>query len=143
MMIDSLDEQLINLLVRDARQSSKVLAEQLCVSSSTIRRRVNKLIQQGVLRIVALPEPGKVGFSLRVIIAFNVAHEKLNAIMEALNSRSEVKALNATSGRFDIIAYMWFHSTDELFDFMENEIGKLEGIKNTETFICLHVRKDF
>ena len=55
-MIDSLDEQLINLLAKDAKQSSEVLARQLCVSSSTIRRRMKKLVQGGVLRITALPE---------------------------------------------------------------------------------------
>jgi len=143
MTIDSLDEQLINLLSRDARQSSSVLANQLHVSSSTIRRRMNNLILRGVLRIVATPEPTKIGLPLSVLIAFNIAHDSLNVAMKSLSSRPEIKWLAATSGRFDIIALAWFPSTDALFSFMERELSKLEGIKGSETFICLHEEKGF
>ncbi len=142
-MSDSITERLINLLEKDARQNSEALAKQLSVSSSTIRRRVNKLIEQGIIRIVARTEPSKIGLPLRAIIAFNVDHSKINPLMQKLSSRSEVKWVFAVSGQFDFIAMTWFPSTDELFNFIERDIGKLEGVKRTETFICLHVEKAF
>ncbi len=80
---------------------------------------------------------------LRAIIAFDVGHDKVREVMELLSGRSEVKGLAATSGRFDIIASVWFASTEELFQFIENEVSKMEGVRNTETFICLHVEKGF
>jgi len=89
--MDSLDKKLIELLGRDARQSSEALAKQLNVSPVTIRRRVNKLIQSGVVRIVAVGDPNKLGFPLAAVIAFDVAHEKLDSVMEILASRPEVK----------------------------------------------------
>ena len=89
-MLDSLDEQLLQLLEKDGRQSSEALAKQLRVSPSTIRRRVRKLIQSGVLCIVAVADPGKIGFPLAAVIAFDVAHDKLDLVMEKLSSRPEV-----------------------------------------------------
>ncbi|MFQ5874857.1 MAG: Lrp/AsnC family transcriptional regulator [Dehalococcoidia bacterium] len=63
-MSDSLDEQLVHLLEWDARQSSEALAKQLQVSPSTVRRRIRKLMQSGILRTVAFVDPTKLGFPL-------------------------------------------------------------------------------
>ena len=141
-MIDSLDKKLITFLEQDARQGVDRLANQLGVSSSTISRRIEKLLKNNVIRIVAKPEPTKINLPLSAIVAFDVDHDKLNSVTKILNSRQEVRWLAVTSGRFDIFALMWFPSTEELFRFMENEVGKLEGVINTETFISLHVEKD-
>ena len=141
MALDSLDEKLIKLLVRDARQSSDLLAKQLGVSSSTVRRRIHKLTREQVISIVATPEPTKINLPVRVIVGFAVAHDKLNLIMERLGSLEEVRWLSATTGRFDILGLMWFSSTDELFGFMEKKVAKLEGVNHTETFVCLHEAK--
>ena len=142
-MTGLLDERLIELLSQDARQSSQTLAKQLNVSSSTVRRRISKLVKRGALRFAALAEPAEFGFYLRAIIAFDVEHDKVREVMELLSGRSEVKGLAATSGRFDVIALVWFTSTDGLFQFIESEVSKMEGVRNTETFICLHVEKGF
>ena len=143
MMTDLLDTQLIALLQKDANQTSEKLAEQLSVSPSTVRRRMKTLIGREVIRIVAIPEPKHVGLPLVAVVAFQLEHEKINSFLEVLGRREEVKCLYATSGRFDAIALMWFPSTEQLFEFMEKGIGKLEGIKTTETFICLHTEKSF
>ncbi|MFC2005738.1 Lrp/AsnC family transcriptional regulator [Chloroflexota bacterium] len=142
-MVNLLDKRLIDLLTEDAHQSSEVLAKQLRVSSSTVRRRINKLLQQKVIRIIAKPDPGKIGLPLAAMIGFDVAHESLSSVIDELSKRPEVKWLSATSGRYDITALVWFPSTDELYNFMESEVAKLEGVRNTETFVCLHVKKRF
>ena len=142
-MIDSFDIQLISLLEQDARQSSSILAEQLSASPSTIRRRMSELLKHKIIRIIAVPEPKKIGQPLIVIQAFQLVHEKINSFFWILGSKKEVKCLYATSGRFDAIALMWFPSTDHLYRFIEKDIPKMEGIKATETFICLHTEKTF
>jgi len=140
-MIDSLDKQLIDLLTQDARQSSDVLGKRLDVSSSTIRRRVKKLIEQGIINIIAVAEPVKVGLSVEAVIAFDVSHEKVNSILKAIRKYPQVRWAAAMSGRFDIMALVWFDSTEDLYMFMENEIGNIGGVLKSETFICLHVEK--
>lgn len=141
--IDSIDRKLVTLLMADARQSSDVLAKKLMISPATVRRRISKLVKQDIIRMVALPDPSRVGLPLRVVIALNVAPEKLDLIASQLSSCSEVIFLVVTSGRFDIFAIAWFPTTDNLFDFMQTVIGNLEGIRNTETFICLQDRKSY
>ena len=116
------------------------MAKKLGVSSSTIRRRIKTLIQKEIIWIVARPNPAKIGYAIRAISAFDIEHDKLQTVLETLNNIPEIHWLAAVSGRFDAMASVWATSTDELFKRLD-EIGKIEGIKNIETFICLHVRK--
>jgi len=136
-----LDMQLIQLLGKDARQSSEALASQLNVSSATVRRRVKKLIKSGVLRIVAVADPAKVGLPLAVVIALRVNPESSASVVNLLTSRPEIKWVSTTTGRFDLIALARFASTDELSEFVQTDLPKIGGIRNSETFVCLRVLK--
>ena len=140
-LIDSMDQHLISLLAENARQTSEALAKQLGVNPSTVRRRLQGLIKDGVIRIVALPEPDKIGLAFRAVVAFDVIHEKLDSVVEKLRLRPEVQWLSVTTGRFDVIAIVWFPSSEEFFTFLQTEVGALEGVRDTETFVCLHTGK--
>ena len=142
-MHDSLNTQLISLLEENANQTSEELARQLNVNSSTIRRRRKELIHQGSLHIIAIPEPKNIGVNMITIIAFQVQHEYLSSVLDTLKNREDVKCLYATSGRYDVMALMWFSSTEQLYKFMEEDITKLGGVKGTETFVCMHAAKTF
>ena len=139
--IDSLDRELIRLLEKDAEQTSGALAQFLKVSPSTVRRRIRKLAQMGVLRTTALVDPSMLGFSLTVIIALDVDHRKLESALQMLANRPEIIWVSSTSGRFGILAYGLFRSTNELWDFIQGQLDDIEGLKGTETFICLKVKK--
>jgi len=140
MKIDSIDRQLIDLLMQDAHRTSEELARYLNVNSSTVRRRMKRLVEQGVINIAAIPKPSEVGLSTEAIIAFDVPHEKIDSVLEKLHGYPQVRWAAAMSGRFDIMALVWLRSTDDLHKFIL-ELGKLEGVIKTETFICLHVAK--
>ena len=140
-LIDSLDRQLISLLADNARQTSEALARQLGVNPSTVRRRLQGLVKNKVIRIAALPDPDMIGLSFRAVVGFDVVHEKLDSVVEQLRLRPEVQWLSVTTGRFDVIAIVWFPSSEEFFTFMQTEVGALDGVKDTETFVCLHTRK--
>jgi len=142
-MMDSVDKQIIEILRNDAKLSSKELAKQLNISSSTVRRRVKNLIDSGTLRIVAIPDPVKVGFPLTAVLAFDVSIEKIELAVQMLVTRPEVSWVSTTAGRFDIIALARFRSTDELSQFLQKDLLRMEGLKNTETFLCLHMEKSF
>ncbi|MBI4186825.1 MAG: Lrp/AsnC family transcriptional regulator [Chloroflexi bacterium] len=141
MKIDLLDRRVLDLMMQNAYQSNGALARQLGVNAATVRRRVKKLIQGGMARIIAVPDPRKLGTPLRALIAFDVANDSMDSVMTALSTRAEVKWLAATTGRFDVIASVWLPSTSELLSFMKEEVGKLEGIRNAEIFLCLRVQK--
>ena len=139
-MIDSVDRSLIQLLQENARQSSEALAKRLGVSAASVRRRIGALIQKGIIRIVARPDPTKIGYAVRAIIALDLEHEELHAVLEALNSKPEILFLATTTGRFDAMAEIWTTSTDNLYKLI-HDIAQIKGIRNIETFICLHTQK--
>ncbi len=140
-MPDSVDEQLIRLLGQDARQSSESLAKQLNLSSATVRRRLRKLIRSDLLHIVGVVDPVRFTFPLAAVIALDVAHDKLESAMELLVNQPEIKWVSSTTGRFDIVAMARFHSTDNLSEFLTKQLAQMEWVKDSETFICLDVRK--
>ena len=139
--MDSLDEKSMMLLGKNARQSSDALAKQLRVSAATVRRRMRILLQKDMLHIVGIVDPKKIGFSLAAVMAFDVAHENLEPFLEMLADRPEIKWVSTTTGRFDVIAIARFRSTEELSEFMRIEIGHVKGLRGSETFVCLNVRK--
>ena len=140
-IVDDIDSKLIDLLILDARQNSETLGEKLEVSSATVRRRINRLLDQNIIRIAAIVDPIRSGYALRVFIALSVNPESLDLVASQLSNHSEIVFLAATSGRFDMIAIAWLFSSDKLYNFIQNVIGKLDGIRSTETFICLQVKK--
>lgn len=138
---DSFDEQLVSLMEQNARQNSETLAKRLKVSSATVRRRLRKLIQSDLLHIIGVVDPTKFGFSLHVVIFLDVANDKLEIALEALINQPEIKWVSTTTGRFDIVAIAGFTSTDCLSDFLIRQLGQMEGVRNSETLVCLDVKK--
>jgi len=139
--IDEIDEQLVTLVGHDARQSSELLAGKLNLSAATVRRRLRRLIQSGLLRIIGVVEPVKFGFSLSVMITLNVDHDKLESALEVLINRPEIRWASTTTGRFDIVALGRFRSTDSLSDFLKKELSQIKGVRDSETLVCLDVKK--
>lgn len=140
-MHNRIDERLTELLGQNAHLSSEALAKQLGVSAATVRRRLRKLLDSGVIRIVAVADPDKFGYPLSAIIAFDVSHDKLELATDALAQKSEVKWVSTTTGRFDVFVWAHFRSTDDLSEFLQKEVPTMEGLRDTETFICLSVKK--
>ena len=142
-LLDEKDEQIIQLLGQDAWQSSETLAKHIGVSSATVRRRIKKLVKNETLRIGAFVDPAKVGQPLAAVIALGVPHDKVEVMVKQLAKRREVKWISSTTGRFDILVFARFPSTDELAVFLQKALPKLGEIKSSETFICLHVQKGY
>ena len=141
MTIDSLDTKLIDLLMRDANISSTALAKQLHVNSSTVRRRMKSLLEQGIIHIVAVPDLNKIGLPVVAFVSLEVSHEKIKSVLEELSKQPHAAWVGATSGLFNVRTVWWLNSTEELYRIMESVIGKIDGILRTETSICLQIEK--
>lgn len=135
--VDSLDEQIVRLLGKDARQTTEQLGADLSVSGATVRRRLKRLFQNDMIRIVGLVKPADFGYSLAAVITMDVAQDKVDAVIEALSAKREVRWISPTLGRYDIIMGVRFRSMDELSHFLTEYMAKLDGVKDSETFICL------
>lgn len=141
-MYDLLDEQLIRLLEENARQSSESLATRLHVSSTTVRRRLRRLRQSGILHTVVLADPRKIGFHLRAILSININSGCLDQVVQTMVGWPEIEWLLTVTGRFDIVVLARFHSSEELSHFLQRKLTNTQGIQRSETMICLEMCKE-
>ncbi len=140
-MINTLNKSLIELLGEDATQSSEALAKQLNVSAATIRRRTKRLVKDGMIRIVAVVDPNKVGLPLAALLALDVPHERLDEVTAQLAKHQQVSWVCTTTGQFNIMALVRSSSIDELSAFMQKELPNMGGVRSSETLICLRIKK--
>lgn len=140
-MIDELDIGIIRLLEGDNSISRAVVAKQLKSSPTTIRRRINNLLNEGIIFNKIQYDSSKLGLSTTALIAFSVDNHKLSSLSQELAACTQVKWVISTTGRFDVIAFAEFSTTEELYSFILDEISKVPGIRNHETFIILHKEK--
>ena len=139
--MDKIDAALIEILQKDARHTSDMLAQQLQVSSATIRRRIQKLIKEDVIRIVAISDPKKLGLSTVVGIHLEFNLRSVDKGAEELARYKNVKSVSLTTGRFNCMALAVFPSTDDFQNFMRNVVSYLEGLAAVETHIFLEYKK--
>ena len=125
---DATDNKLVKLLEQNAWQRSEALAKVLH-------------IQKGVIRAVAIVDSGTVAPPLTAVIALDLAHQDLNNATKALTGLSEIIWCALTTGQFDLIFLAQFPSMKELNDFLLVKLPAVEGIKNSETFVCINVEK--
>ncbi|MFC1962144.1 Lrp/AsnC family transcriptional regulator [Chloroflexota bacterium] len=139
---DTINSKLIESLMSDATKSSVVLSKELKVSSATIRRKIKRLISSKTLNIIGIVDPAKIGFPLAAVINLDVSQDKLEEALDFLTGHPEIQWFSATTGRFDIMAIGWFSSINHIHDFMTNKLIQLEGLRDSETSLCLNVKKN-
>ncbi len=139
---DLVDEKIVRILGQDGRRTSEQLAKDLNISAATVRRRIKKLIENDMLHFVGVVNPANFGYPLPAVIAVDVVPGKLDSVLERLTEQPEVKWTATTVGRYDIIAGLRFRSIDYLSGFVTNTLNHIDGIKDSETFICLKGSKD-
>jgi Lrp/AsnC family transcriptional regulator for asnA, asnC and gidA len=140
--MDKLDLSLIDELTRDARQSSAELARKLKVSETTIRRRIQHLEERDVIAFTTVLNPSKLGYSIIAIIALEVELGQIDKISESLASCPNVRYVSLCTGNHDIFVGAWFHSSSELTQFVKDYLAGVPGIRKSETFVILDVKKD-
>jgi Lrp/AsnC family transcriptional regulator for asnA, asnC and gidA len=138
---DSTDEQLAKLLGQDARITSDELAKKMKISSATVRRRLKRLLDNDLLRIVGVIDYDKFGFPLAVILTLNVSPDKLESAIKQLSSKQEIRWISTTIGRYDIIARGRFRSNEHLSEFIRKDLCKIDGLRETETYVCLNMKE--
>jgi len=140
--MDELDRRLIAELAKNARQSSMELSRKLGVSETTIRRRIQHLQEHGVITFTVIPDPTKLGYSIIAILALEVDLGSIDKVSESLALCPNVRYVSLCTGNHDIFIGAWFHSSGELTKFVKDYLANIPGIRKSETFVILDVRKD-
>lgn len=139
--MDQLDTRIIALLQRDGRASNAGIAREVGVSEGTVRRRLKRLVQEEYIRVVALPDPVKMGFESEALIGVQVDPDKVDRVARDLAALEEIKWVTATTGSFDIFAWATLASAEALGVFLRTKVGIIPGVRRTETFVSLSLNK--
>jgi DNA-binding Lrp family transcriptional regulator len=140
-MVDEMDIKIIAELQKDGRQSNTDLAKKLSVVEGTIRRRINALHKNDILKITAQPNPRAIGYNLICDMLIKVEPKLLRRVANALEAKLNVGYLAFIAGRYDVLAVIMARSSEELSDFIEKEINTIPGVLGTETYLNLDIIK--
>ena len=142
---DSLDEtdlKIIEALRKDGRVAFAQIAEQLNVSPGMIRQRYNRLVEQGYLKVVAITNPLRMGFTSMAMIGIRVDGSKLLTVAEKVSRLDEVIYMIISSGRFDIFAEVVCRNHEDLLRFITEKLSVIDGVRESEAFMHLKIIKE-
>jgi len=134
MNIDKINLSIIKHL-RDGRKSYKMIADELALSENTVRTRVNKLLEKGVLEITGLVDAEAVSDHRVVIVGVKLATMELVKKGEEFSRLKGVIAVNVVTGRFDLILIVLLKPGFGLLEFYTEEVSRLSSVQSVETFV--------
>lgn len=132
--VDSLDRKLIEMLSQDGRQSSVALSNTLKVSPTTIQRRLHNLIEQGVIRIFAAVDDTKADWYWPAVLGIRIDREHIFDVLEILKTKPRIRFVSCTAGRYSILALIDAPTRMDLYEFVEEEISRIDGVRDCEVF---------
>ncbi|MGB5985375.1 MAG: Lrp/AsnC family transcriptional regulator [Desulfobacterales bacterium] len=135
--LDRIDRRIIALLQQDGRIANTEIAKQVGVSEATVRTRVNRLIQEEFVQIVAVSNPIKLGFGIVGTLRIKVDISKMEHVTRELEKLKPLWFIVNTTGGADIVTEFIAKSLDDLNELIFNQINKINGIQGTETNIFL------
>jgi Lrp/AsnC family transcriptional regulator for asnA, asnC and gidA len=139
-VLDGLSKAIIELLQDDGRQSYATIAKSVGLSEAAVRQRVQRLLEAGVMQIVAVTDPLQVGFRRQAMIGLRVEGD-LVKVADELAEIDEVDYVVVTAGSFDILLELVCEDDDHLLRVLSERIRALPGVRDTETFVYLKLAK--
>ena len=140
-MIDNIDRQIIIKLQKDGRRSATKLAQELGLSVSSVTRRLKRLTETNIMKVVAVPNPDKVGHKAKAMIFLNIQMNKIDDVCNALVAHPDVHLVGISFGRFDAVVGVYMPSAQVLGDFVKNHLSSLDGISHVETLYINELKK--
>jgi Lrp/AsnC family transcriptional regulator, regulator for asnA, asnC and gidA len=139
--IDQVDRAIIRVLQRDGRTSNTEIGRALGLTETTIRKRIGRLVGEGLVNIVAVPTPDAVGMTTSAIIGISVQLDSLHRVSDRLVACREVRYVGLSTGRYDVIVEAFFDDHEHLLEFISTTLGGMEGVTSVETSLILKVAK--
>ena len=124
---DHIDRKIIELLQLDGRMSIQEIASQVDITSSAVRKRIQRLEDANMMRIVAVTDFNAAGFDLLLAIAIEVENRPSEEVANELAELPQVFSVNLTTGVHDLDILVGVKNFAELSAFMHEELPKVRG----------------
>jgi Lrp/AsnC family transcriptional regulator for asnA, asnC and gidA len=138
--LDEVSKAIIEQLQQDGRRSYAAIGKVVGLSEAAVRQRVQRLVESGVMQVVAVTNPLELGFGRQAMIGIRVEGE-LEPVAEALAAMDEVDYVVITAGSFDILVELVVEDDHQLLDVLSTRIRSIPGVVSTESFMYLSLRK--
>lgn len=139
--VSALDKRIIEQLQGDGRRPFTQIAAELGVSEAAVRARTNRLVEKGILQIVGVTDPLKLGFGQMAMIGVRCEGGRVTAASETIGSFPEVASVVVIAGSYDLLVEVVCEDNDHLLEFLTERLGLVEGVRETETFVYLRTIK--
>jgi len=142
--LDSLDRQIISLLQPDGRRPFADIAREVGVSEGTVRQRYQRLVNEGILQVVAVADPFKIGFHSMAMIGVKATldgRRTLDDVAQDIADFREVSYVVMSTGDFDLLVEVIVENSEDLASFLINRLHRVDGVAETEAFVLLRVYK--
>jgi Lrp/AsnC family transcriptional regulator for asnA, asnC and gidA len=140
--LDQIDQYIIDAMRKDGREAFAQIADKLNVSPGMVRQRYNRLVELGYLKVVAVTNPLMMGMRTMALIGIHTDGLKMLQVAEEISKIDEVVYLVLVSGRYDIICEVFCCDHEDLLRFLTEKLAKIDGIRETESFIHLKIVKE-
>lgn len=133
---DDFDWQIISLLNEDGRMPSAEIARILGeVSPRTVTNRINALTENGIINVRAVVNPEKVGYGVMADVFVEVEPGHVREVAEIAAKFPQVSYLACSTGECDVSISLRVRSIEELFEFVTDKLGKIPGVRRTQSFL--------
>ncbi len=139
-VLDETDKAIVRELQVDGRMSYAHLAPLVGLSQAAVRQRVQRLIDGGLMQVVAVTDPLKLGFTVQAMVGVRASGD-LRALAARLAAVEEIDYVVVTSGSFDLLLEVVCVDNDALLDLLDRDVRSLDGVVTAEVFTYLHLEK--
>jgi len=140
--IDDLDLTILSELSADASISVPKLSQKIKVNPSVVYSRIKRLVTRKLIqRFTIVVNDIELGFQVKALVGINMDSKKRDGVIDALFKIEGVREIAEVTGRFDILVTLYAHSLDEMHRIVSENIGKIDGVLSSESFIEMKTRE--
>jgi Lrp/AsnC family transcriptional regulator for asnA, asnC and gidA len=138
-ILDDVSKRIIEQLQSDGRRSYAAIGKAVGLSEAAARQRVQRLVDTGVMQIVAVTDPLTLGFRRQTMIGIRCVGD-LERVADLLADMTEIDYVVITAGSFDLLAEVVCEDDDQLLEII-SRVRTIPSVTTTETFVYLKLRK--
>jgi Lrp/AsnC family transcriptional regulator for asnA, asnC and gidA len=138
--LDDTSRAIIAELQEDGRKSYAAIGKAVGLSEAAVRQRVQRLLDNDVMQIVAVTDPLTVGFHRQAMVGLKVSGD-VEKVVEKLIAVDEIDYVVVTAGSFDLIVEIVVSDDEHLLRLLNHTIRAIDGVTSTETFVYLRLAK--
>ncbi|MFN8194803.1 MAG: Lrp/AsnC family transcriptional regulator [Nocardioidaceae bacterium] len=139
-VLDDVSKAIIEQLQQDGRRSYAAIGKVVGLSEAAVRQRVQRLIDSGVMQVVAVTDPLELGFARQAMVGIKL-RGPVEGVADKVAELDEVDYVVITAGPFDLLVEAVCESDEHLLELLSDKIRTIPGVESTQTFMYLKLKK--